>query len=53
MINYDPNEYTGLGFLRNQTTYEFNEDKFEYKIENFYKRYNDHNPYETLYFLKF
>ena len=52
-VNYDPNEYTGFSFLRNQTTYEYNKDKSEFKIENFYKSDNDHKPYETLYLLKF
>ena len=52
-INYDPNEYTGFTFLRNQTTYEFNKDRSEIKIENFYKRYNDENPYENLILVKF
>lgn len=52
MINYDPNEYSGFAFLRNQNTYEFKKDKSEIKIENFYKSYNDKNPYESLHLLK-
>ena len=52
-INYDPNEYTGFAFLRNQNTYEFKKDRSEIKIENFYKRYNDKNPYENLILVKF
>ena len=52
-INYDPNEYTGFAFLRNQNTYEFKKDRSEIKIENFYKRYNDENPYENLMLVKF
>ena len=53
IVNYDPKEYTGFSFMRNQTSYEINEDKSEIKIDTFYKSVKDHSPYETLYLLKF